>query len=161
MSSNVLIKFDAVPGESIQAGFEEWIEVRSFSFQVSTPVNIAGQGLGSGKANLGAYTVQTEMGAHSAALLKKVLEGKHHPSIDIRVLKNIGEDKLAPYFTIDGKKGYIESLSWSAGEDGHMYENITFHLEEHVWEYHQQDTESGQLAAKGKMTYNVQTGLTA
>ena len=161
MASNLLLKFDGIAGESTQANYNEWIECNSLSFGIHAPVNISGTGLGSGKGTPTSYNLTTEMGAHSPELAKKMLEGKHHTTISIKALKNTGADTLEPYWTLDGMKGYIENISWNAGPDGKMYENISFVLEEHKWEYFKQNTEDGTLASTGAKTYNVQAAQTS
>jgi type VI protein secretion system component Hcp len=161
MASNILLKFADIAGESKQTNFAEWIECESLSFGCSAPVSVDGQGLGSGKASLSGYHLTTGFGAHSPELLEKMLNGKHHSTIDIKVLKQTGEATGDPYWTLAAQKGYIESISWSAGPDGKLYENIVFHPETHVWEYFKQNTEDGILASTGSKTYNVQEAQTS
>ena len=161
MASNILIKFDGIDGESVQADFNNWIEAQSLSFGINAPPNIGGQGLGSGKGTPTGYTLTTEVGTHSPKLMEKMLNGTHHTTVTIKVLKTTGANKLEPYFTLDGTKGYVEHLSWSAGPDGKMYENISVQLETHKWEYKKQSTDDGSLAAVAPVEYNVQQGTTA
>lgn len=161
MASNILLKFDGIDGESIQTDFNGWIECQSIQFGVSAHTNISGQGLGSGKGTPSTYMLSTEMGSHSSELQAKLLEGKHHPTIQIKVLKVTGDSTLKPYWTLDGKKGFVESVSWSAGSDGKFMEMISFQVEEHKWEYHKQNTEDGTLASTGAKVYNVQMGQTS
>lgn len=161
MASNIVAKFADIKGESVQEGFVEWIEAGSLSFGANAPVNVSGQGLGSGKGTPTGYNLTTEMGTHSALLLKKMLEGTHHTTFDIRCLKLANAPAPVPYFTVDGKKAYVANLGWSAGPDGKLYENISVEVEEHTWEYHKQETEGGALSAQGKNTYNVQSGTTS
>ena len=161
MASNILLKFADITGESKQTGFEDHVECHSLSFGASAPVSIDGTGLGSGKASLSGYHITSMFGAHSNELLTKMLNGKHHTTIDITLLKQTGEATGEKYWTLKSKKGYIESISWQAGEDGKLYESIVFHPEEHEWEYHKQNTEDGTLASTGAKTYNVQEAQTA
>jgi Hemolysin-coregulated protein (uncharacterized) len=162
MASNILIKFADIAGESVQTNYAEWIECQSLSFGVSAPISVVGnQGLGSGKANLSGYTLSTLMGSHSHELMEKMLNGQHHTTIDINVLKLTGAPNPELYWSLSGKKGYIESISWSAGADGSMYENIHFLPEEHTWEYFKQETEGGTLASTGAKTYNVKEAQTS
>lgn len=161
MASNIVVKFADVKGESTQTNFEEWIEASSLQFGAHAPVNVSGQGLGSGKGTPTGYMMSTEMGTHSALLLKKMLEGTHHATFDIRCLKLANAPAPLPYFTVDGKKAYVSSLSWSCSSDGKLFETISVEVEEHTWEYHKQETEGGALAAQGKNTYNVQSGTTS
>lgn len=160
MASNIVAKFADIKGESTQTDFVEWIEAGSLSFGANAPVNVSGQGLGSGKGTPTGYMLTTEMGTHSALLLKKMLEGTHHATFDITCLKLANNPTPEPYFTVNGKKAYVSSLSWSAGSDGKLYENIAVEVEEHTWEYWKQETEGGALSAQGKNGYNVQTGTT-
>ena len=161
MASNIVLKFADVKGESKQTNFEEWIEAHSLQFGCHAPVNNTGQGLGSGKGTPSGYVLSTEMGTHSALLLKKMLEGTHHATVDINVLKLTNAPAPEPYFTMNGKKAYVSSISWSAGSDGRLQEMISVEVEEHTWEYKKQETEGGALSAQGKNTYNVQSGTTS
>jgi type VI secretion system secreted protein Hcp len=162
MASNILLKFADIAGESVQAEFTEWIECQSISFGVSAPLSVVGnQGLGSGKANLSSYNLSTLMGQHSHEVMEKMLNGKHHVTIEVKVLKQTGDETGQPYWTLNGKKGYIESISWHAGPDGVFYENIVFLPEEHTWEYFKQNTEDGTLTSTGAKTYNVKESQTS
>lgn len=161
MASNIVMKFADVKGESKQEGFVEWIEAHSLQFGAHAPVNTTGQGLGSGKGTPTGYNLSCEMGTHSALLLKKMLEGTHHTTVDISVLKLANAPAPLPYFTVKGKKAYVSSLSWSCGSDGRLSENVQIEIEEHTWEYHKQETEGGALSAQGPNSYNVQSGVTS
>lgn len=157
MASNIMLKFADIAGESVQQNFTEWIECQSISFGVSAPTSVvAGTGLASGKANVSPYNIQTVMGKHSHEVMEKMLNGKHHVTIEVKVLKQTGDETGAPYWTLNGKKGYIESIHWSAGQEGAFYENISFLPEEHTWEYFAQG-DDGSLASTGAKTYNVKT----
>jgi type VI protein secretion system component Hcp len=161
MASNILLKFADIAGESKQTGYAEWIECDSLSFGANAPVSCDGQGLGSGKASLSGYHISSLFGAHSPELLQKMLDGKHHTTIDVKLLKQTGDTSGEPYWTLASKKGYIESISWNAGQDGKLYESIVFHPEEHTWEYFKQSTDDGTLASTGAKTYNVQEAQTS
>lgn len=161
MASNILLKFADIAGESAQTDYTEWIECNSLSFGVFAPVAMSGTGLGSGKATFSGYSINTIMGAHSHEVLEKMLNGKHHVTIEIKVLKQTGDETGQPYWTLNGKKGYIESINWSAGPDGQFSESILFHPEEHSLEYFKQSTEDGTLTSTGAKTYNVQEAKTS
>ena len=161
MASNILLKFADISGESKQTNYDEWIECESLSFGANAPVSIDGQGLGSGKASLSGYHITTMFGAHSPELLEKMLNGKHHTSIDIHILKQTGDATGEKYWTVAGKKGYMDNFSWNEGTDGKLYETIVFHPEAHTWEYFKQNTEDGTLASTGEKSYNVQVAQTS
>jgi type VI protein secretion system component Hcp len=161
MASNILIKFADIVGESKQTGYTEWVECASFSFGAHAPVSIGGTGLGSGKASLSGYQISAHFGAHSHELLEKMLNGKHHATIELALLKQTGDATGQKYWSLKAQKGYIESLSWNAGPDGELYENIVFQPETHEWEYLRQNTEDGTLASTGAKTYNVQEAQTS
>ena len=159
MASNVVLKFVDVEGESTQTDYVGWIEAGSFQFGCSAPINAtAGTGLASGKGIPSNYGFSTEMGTHSAALLKKMLQGTHHSKVDVKILKLVGQDSLKPYFEVEGIDVYVDMISWSCGSDGKLSEMISFQATEHKWSYHQQKTAGGALEAKAPTGYNVQQG---
>jgi type VI protein secretion system component Hcp len=162
MASNVVLKFANVEGESTQDGYVGWIEAQSCNFGVSAPINAtAGTGLASGAGIPSNYALSTEMGTHSAALLKRMLQGVHHDQVDINCLKLVGENAKKPYFLVEGKHVYVDHISWSAGSDGKLMEMVSFQATEHKWTYHQQKTAGGALDAKTPVIYDVQKGKVA
>jgi type VI protein secretion system component Hcp len=163
MASNIVLKLANIEGESAMEGdYANWIECNSLSFGCSAPISVKGnQGLASGQAQLSDYNLSLHLGAHTAELITKMLNGTHHSQVDIHVLKRTGEDDLKPYYTIKGEKAYISSISISAGPDGELYESLSIAPEKHTWEYSKQNTDDGTLSATGAKEYDVKSAKTA
>src|SRR5678815_1943280 len=104
MAANILLKFADIAGESKQTDFTEWIECESLSFGVHAPVAMSGTGLGSSQPSFSGYSISTIMGAHSHEVLEKMLNGKHHVTIEINVLKLTGDANGQTYWKLNGKK---------------------------------------------------------
>lgn len=120
MAFDAFLEVDGVDGEATRKGFENKIEIQSFSFGAHNPTSIgSGGGAGSGKAQLSSFNVTKLTDSASPALFQACCSGKHFPNAKITLHKSGGEEAL-PYLTYEFDKVFVESINWggmSGGDD--------------------------------------------
>lgn len=152
------IKFNSVDGESTQTGVEKWIEISNFSLSSSTPGSTAlGGGSGVGKPVMHGASFGTVAGRHTPLLNQKYFKGEHFDTVEVKYLKQTGDDAGKTYYHLTMKHVFITSMGNSKGEGSLGFETITLTAEEYTQEYWAQDNK-GKLTSVGKTTYNEKTG---
>jgi len=78
MAFDAFLKLDGVDGESVQKGYEKWIEILSFSWGATqTPTRGTGSGAGSGKVQFQDFHFVVNFSKASPELFKRCATGEH------------------------------------------------------------------------------------
>ncbi|WP_077035857.1 type VI secretion system tube protein Hcp [Pelomonas sp. KK5] len=121
-------KADVPIGESPQAarmGSNGWIEITDWSWDIEAEhSNLKGTGASVGKPNPGTLTITHAFDMSSAAIMKKIVEGKSFPKVTIDMLKQTGEDKPVQFFQIVMSDVFISKVSTKGGEDGGVTQDV-------------------------------------
>lgn len=118
MAFDAFLKIEGVEGESTRDGFEDQIEVLSFSWGASNPTSIgAGGGGGAGKASLSSFNVMKISDKASPGLFQACCSGKHFPKATV-TLHKAGGDEAVDYLTYEFEKVFVESIQWSGSSGG-------------------------------------------
>ncbi len=154
MATDTHIKFDGVDGESLHTDHKGEIEIVSWGWNVSNPVNPSGGGSGQGKAQPGELHFTHLYDKASPILAKKCAEGKHFPTAVITARKS-GEGQK-DFLKITMKEVFITSVAPGGSQGGEITENVTMHYAEIEHAYKPQD-EKGVLGGEVKFSWNHKT----
>jgi type VI secretion system secreted protein Hcp len=87
-----------ITGESTDAQFRGWTEIKSFSYSVENPTTIGSVtgGAGAGKTKLDELTIDKNVDATSPQIFQRLAEGKHFNGIEIVARKSGGAPGGSP-----------------------------------------------------------------
>jgi len=154
---DAFLKLDGINGESVQKGFEQQIEISSWSWGLSnTGTGHVGTGSGSGKASFQDLSISKRMDLSSTMLIKAVTLGDHIKSGIITVRKS-GGTQLS-YVQYEMTEILVSSYSLSSGGDT-VYDNFTLNFRTFKITYTPQ-SETGGAAAGSPFGYNIAKGET-
>jgi type VI secretion system secreted protein Hcp len=152
MAVDFFLKLDGINGESADDKHKDEITVMSFSWGASQVTSVSGSGgSGAGKADLSDLNIMKNYDSASSPLYKALLKGDHIKTGVLTAIKAGADGK--PFIQISLKELYVTSIQISGSSEIPM-ESVSFSYNEIKTEYFMQD-ESGNLAAKGSVTYNL------
>jgi type VI secretion system secreted protein Hcp len=152
-SGNIHLKLEGVEGESAQKGHEKEIEIESWSWGVSNPVNMGGGGMGAGKASFQGIHISKSYDKSTSVMAKKAATGTHFATAVITQRKAGGDQQ--DFFVITLKQVFIENISVNAREDGSVSEQVTLAYKDIEMAYKPQDSK-GALGGAVKFGYDIE-----
>ena len=159
MALDMLMKIGDLKGESKIKGADGAMDVLAWSWGVSNSGTAhVGGGMGAGKANVQDLSFTKYLDTASPDLMLACCNGKHIGEAKLTLRKAAG-DKQMEYLIITMTDLIVTSVSsgGSGGED-RLTENVTLNFAKVKVEYTEQ-TKTGSEAAKPKMTWNVEQGV--
>ena len=150
---DAFLKLGDLKGESPVEGFEEQIQVLSWSWGMSqTGTTHLGTGGGAGKVNVQDMAVTHYMDTASPSIVQACCNGKHFPEA-IMTLRKAGENPLE-YLTLTLSDVIITSVSdgGSEGEERNT-ENFTLNFGKFKYSYQPQDNKGAK--AGGAIEYEA------
>ena len=119
-SSIELMQVANIKGGSTLKGYQNWIDVNSFSWGVSVATPNFGSGAGAGKAVLSDFSWSQLIDQSAPGLFQDAVMGTNIPSITFDVLKTGGNGQLTKYFEMSFTNAMITSLNYSgsSGDNG-------------------------------------------
>jgi type VI secretion system secreted protein Hcp len=119
MAFDAFLKIDGVNGESTRAGFEQQIELLSFSWGATNTATIgsSGAGGGSGKATVSSFNCLKSTDAASPTLFQGCCSGRHYATAKV-TLRKAGGDSPVDYLVYDFVNVYVDSIQWSGSSGG-------------------------------------------
>lgn len=116
MAFDAYMKLEGIEGEATGSGLEKAIEILSFSWGASNPVNVSGGGMGSGKVTVSDLNIMKKTDIASNTLFKVCCTGKHFKTAQLTLRKAGGEQVV--YLTYDLEKVFVSSIQWSGSSGG-------------------------------------------
>lgn len=108
---DIYLKLDGITGDSTARGYEKWIQLNDFSFEVANKTTItAGAGSGASKAVAQPISINKNFDAASIPLFLNTTMGKAIEKGQIVFVKNTGNERQAA-LTIDLEKIFISNFS--------------------------------------------------
>jgi len=153
MAVDAFLKLGDLKGESPVEGFEEQIQVLSWSWGMSqTGTTHLGTGGGAGKVNVQDMAVVHYMDTASPSIVQACCNGKHFPEATL-TLRKAGEDPLE-YLILTLTDVIITSVSvgGSEGEERNI-ENFTLNFGKFKYSYQPQDNKGAK--AGGAIEYEA------
>ncbi len=157
MAIDTHIKFDGVDGESTRQDHKNWIEVLSWSWDISNSAAMTGgsSGRGKGRATAGALNFMHTYDKASPTLAKRCADGKHFEKVEM-VSRKSGEGQKE-FLTITLKDVFITSVAPSGSSGGDIAEAISMTYGQIDFSYKPQDGK-GAVGAPVLFGLNVETG---
>jgi type VI secretion system secreted protein Hcp len=158
MAASMYVKFDGVEGESMQEGYEGWIEISNFQMSSSAPPSTdLGGGSGVGKPTIHGVSYTTVAGRQTPQINKNYYEGTHFPTVQVVFLKQTGNSVPEKYYELTMSHVFVMSISNSKSEGALGSESISLKAEQYKQEYFVQSA-GGDLTSVGSTQYNAKTG---
>jgi len=162
MAANIFLKFDPdtdLQGESTQEGFEDQIEILSFSWGVSQAGGFSyGTGGGVSKANVQDLSLSFRQNAASPAIMEKCATGDHLDGATLTCLKAGGTQEV--YMTVELTDVVISSYQTGGSGDDMPIESMSLNFAKVVQKYQEQDAD-GKSVEKGTGTWNQLTATSS
>lgn len=115
---------EKIEGESTDAQFKGWFEIKEFSFGIENTLNItsASSGAGAGKADFKEFTIKKQTDKASPSLTLTCGMGGHYEEVQLRLRKSGGKTSGGAgdvYLAYDFKLVAVKSIEWSgsSGDD--------------------------------------------
>jgi type VI secretion system secreted protein Hcp len=104
----------AIKGEATRKGFEGWIEVDSFDFNITQKLSIGSQssGAGAGKVTFSAFSVKKQPDSSSPLLFQACAAGTAWDKVTL-ALNKAGGDSAVNYLKFEFHLVAIQSVHWT------------------------------------------------
>jgi type VI secretion system secreted protein Hcp len=156
MAVDYYLQLDGIQGEAVATGFENQIQLLSFSWGGHQHSSVAGTGgSGAGKVDLADLSVMKHYDKASSPLFKALVSGTHIKTGVLSATKAGGGGK--PYLKISLGELFVTSAQASASSENPT-ESISFSYNTIKIEYSTQN-EQGILTATGSVSYNLKTNV--
>jgi type VI secretion system secreted protein Hcp len=160
MALNAFMQIDKAEGESKQSGFEKWIEIQGWEWEVEAESSwLKGSGSSVGKPNPGKFSFEHYYDKSSNKLLQYISAGKSFAEIKMVMCKTVGGAKPDPFFTVDMSEAFITKVGQSASEDGNVVQKVELVFKTITMNYKPQD-QGGKLGGTFEYKWNVPEGTT-
>jgi type VI secretion system secreted protein Hcp len=156
MSIALYMQVDGIQGECKVKGFENWIQLTSFSFAGSQGTSVGvGTGLGAGKVNLGPLEVAMVPDTACTMLFQSLCSGKHIKTVLMSMVK---AGSSTPYLKVTLTD--VVLTTWALGADDRSddlpTESMSLSYAQIAFEYFRQNPD-GSLVSAGKRGWDVLT----
>ena len=159
LNAHLDMKAAGIKGESKEQGFEDQIQLQSWSWGVHNPnATTHGSGLGSGPGEPGTFNFTMYMNTASPELLVHCSTGQHITSdVILTVCKTGDKNTLQKFLKITYKNVMVASYSTGGqGANDLPLENISLAYESMKMEYLKQ-AEGGKTSPAGQGGYDFKT----
>ena len=154
MAVDYYLKLDGINGEATSQGFEQQIQLLSFSWGGSQVSSVAGTtGSGAGKVDLADLSVMKHYDSASPLLFKSLCSGTHVPTAVLSATKSTGAGKPTAFLTITLSELFITSLQ-DSGSSEIPSESVSFSYAKIEIDYSVQNAD-GNLNSTGAITYDL------
>jgi type VI secretion system secreted protein Hcp len=154
------LKIDGVPGESSMTGFEDQIEVLSYSHGIVQPSagsrSSAGGGT-TGRCEHHDFTIVKEVDKATPLICGKCSDGKHIDNVVLTLCRAGGTTPVA-FMEIKMTDVVISSVQPSGSKEGLPIESVAFNYGKIEWVYTQQKRKGGEGGGKTTASYDLTKG---
>jgi type VI secretion system secreted protein Hcp len=157
MAYDAYLQIEGVTGDSKDSKHAKWIELYSFSWGASNPVNSSsGSGMASGKVSISSFNAMKKCDSGSAKLFEFCATGGHAAKAKVEICKSTGGATTEPFIVYEFEEVFVESIQWSgsAGGDDTPTESISVAFGKVTMHYSTQD-EKGKLSKAGQFGWNL------
>lgn len=129
---------DDIKGDSLLAGFEDKIEIMSYSHNVAMQVtnDVSNSERTSGKPHIGEFTLTKFVDTATPTLNEYCCAGKAIPTATLTVGRNAaeGDGKVMPFITYTLSNVVLSNVSVSGGAGGKPMETLSLNFTKIKWE---------------------------
>lgn len=159
MAIDSFLKLGDLKGESIVKGFEDQIQLLSWSWGMTqSGTTHTGLGGGAGKVNVSDLTLTKYTDSASPNLFSACCTGKHFESAIITMRKSGGQPLDYLKLTLTDIIVTSVSTGGSGGEDL-LSENVSLNFAQFKYEYQPQDAKGGKKGGAITASYNISKNL--
>lgn len=152
-----LMQVANIKGSSTIKGYQNWIDVNSFSWGVSVATPNLGSGAGVGKAVLSDFSWSQLVDQSAPGLFQDAVKGAKIPTITFDVLKTGGNTQPTKYFEMSFTNAMITSLNYSGSSGGNGVDlNGTFAYQSVKMTYWPTDSKGG-IGSPVSASYDLKT----
>ena len=140
-SFDAFLQIDGIQGEATSAGFENTIDIYSYSWGMSNPTTTVGGA--TGKVVINDFHFTKRLDKASPVLMLHCATGEHIPQVSF-VFRKAGVDRNVVYYRVTFQDVLVSSfqIGGSSGEDRPM-ESLSFNFAKVKVDYFQQDATGG------------------
>lgn len=150
----ITMMMEGIPGDSQIAGADKHVDILSFAYSASIPIDGRGPGLsGSGATYVTPISLHKKQCGASAPAEKQFYEGKPIKTVEINEYKADSQDNLKPFMKITLTNARICQYQVSPGG----VEDFAMTFESVKREYYRQNTETSMLEPAGHVTFDLLT----
>ena len=154
MAIDSFLKLGSLKGESVVKGFEDQIQVLSWSWGLSqTGTTHMASGGGAGKVNVADINVTHHVDAASPALIQACCKGTHFDTATLTMNK-AGGTALA-YVTITLHDIIISSVNTSGAGEEQLMETFGLNFAKFKYSYQPQDNKGAKKGGAIDVTYDI------
>jgi type VI secretion system secreted protein Hcp len=156
MAVDFYLKLDGIEGEAVAKGFENQIQLLSFSWGGTQHTSVAGTGgSGAGKVDLADLSIMKNMDKATSPIFKALVSGTHIKTGVLSATKAGSAGK--PFLKLSFEELFVTSQQISASSEIPS-ESVSFSYNKIKEEYSTQN-EQGVLTATGAVTYNLKENV--
>ena len=156
-NADYYLQIDTIKGESEAKGFEEQMQIQSWSFGATNSGSSGvGTGAGTGKVSLQDFHFVIQNGKASVQLFLACCQGNHIPKAVLSCRKTGGNGTPYTYYTVTFQDLVISSFQ-TGGSDGSgalPMESISFNFTKITQEYSQQKAD-GSVERTNSVVYDT------
>jgi len=160
MAFDTYIDLGDIKGESTAKGFENKIELYSFSWGASNPITIGpGSGGAAGsRVSLSSFNFMKKTDVASPKLFQACCQGTHIPNVTVSMRKQTGTGGQDAFLIYKFEEAFVESIQWSgsSGGDDTPSESVSLAFGKVTVEYKTQGKD-GKLVAGTPVVWDVRT----
>jgi type VI secretion system secreted protein Hcp len=151
MAFDAFLKLEGGPnvkGAAKAKGFQDQIEIYSFSWGASNPVSMeSGAGMGAGKVSISSFNFMKKSDAASPLLFQACCTGDHYGTATVTLRKAGGQQ--VEFLSYKFSEVFVESVQWSgsSGGDDTPTESVSLAFGKVEMTYTPQDEKGGKGAA--------------
>ena len=163
MALNALMTIKGATGESRLQGFEGWIELQGWDWEVEAETSwTKGGGASVGKPNPGKMNWEHYYDRSSPNILKNICSGTMFDSMTLKMFKSTGASSQTgsgnTFFTMDMEGVFITKVANSATDDGNVLQKVEMVFKKVTIKYKPQDNKQGSLGAEVPYSWDIPAG---
>lgn len=157
MAVDIHIKIDTIPGMSAVKGFEDHIQVMSFSWGMSQTTNFAvSQGGTAGKVNIQSLSFSHMVDKATPKLMAACCTGQHLAKAEL-VCTKAGGDSPVPFLKITLTDILVSSVAPAGNNsDDTVIEQVSLAFAEYKVEYQEQDNKGAKKGGPVISGFSIQ-----
>ena len=160
---NAFMKIGLAEGESKQTGYEKWIELQSWDWEVEAETSwTKGGGAAVGKPAPGKMNWEHVFDRSSNTILSFICTGKSFPDVTLEMCKSTGNiDKREAFFTVKMNEVFITKVNQAATEEGNVTQKVEMVFKHINIVYKQQGLQAnapGALSEAGTFDWDIPSG---
>ena len=165
MALSAFMNFSGARGESKQQGYEGWVEIQGWDWDISAETSwIKGGGASVGKPNPGAMNFEHYYDSASPAIMAFICSGKSFDTVKLHMCKTTGGQKLEAFFMMTLTDAFITKVACSADDTGNVVQKVELVFKQVEIDYKEQKGTPGKPGALGppiNYKWNIPAGTSS